>query len=156
MRSFWKRAGENMVASPFLTVTTLFTITLCVLIASFFLLLFENTGGIMGAELQGVRVLAYLDEDFRPDDFPQLEKEIQALEQIVSVVFVSRKKPCPDWLRNWKTAGWCCRNCRPIPFPIPLKLSLPLQRPVWIAWKRWWRPWNRCLPLGRWCMDSAG
>jgi len=91
MRSYVKRALKNMAGNLFLTATTLFTITLSVLIAGAFFLFFENTARIAGDWNQGVRVMAYLDSDFTPEDLAGVTKALKSINGVNEIRFISRE-----------------------------------------------------------------
>jgi len=85
-----RQTGKNFRHTWGTQVLTLLTVTLSVLIFSFFFLVYTNmisAGKRLGED---VRLIVYLDEEIVPQLRPEVEKKIRAFNEVEKIVFISR------------------------------------------------------------------
>ncbi len=124
MISYLKRALENMAGNLFLTVTTLFTITLSVLIAGSFFLFFENISRMTGDWNQGIRVMAYLGPAFTPEDLPQVTADLGKIHGVRDIRFISRESALERLQQDLKSSGVRLSDLQENPLPHTLEILL--------------------------------
>jgi len=90
MSHFIKKALTDIRLNRFLNLVTIFTISLSILVASVFLLFFENAGRVIEAWNQGGRVMIYLKDNFTMDMMPELKDRINGLGNIREIIFISK------------------------------------------------------------------
>ena len=86
MSHFIKKALTDIRLNRFLNLVTIFTISLSILVASVFLLFFENAGRVIEAWNQGGRVMIYLKDNFTMDMMPELKDRINGLGNIREII----------------------------------------------------------------------
>ena len=89
---FFIQAYRNFKQSWGTQLMTLLTVSLSVLIFTFFLLIYANimqAGDRIGDEL---RLTIYLDEEVIPEMQPQIEKKIRDFSEVEKIVFVTREE----------------------------------------------------------------
>jgi len=124
MRSYVKRALENMAANLFLTGTTLFTIALSVLIAGAFLLFFENAARITGDWKQGIQVMAYLDASFTPEDLAEVTADLRTIHGVEDICFISREASLEQLQGGLASSGVILSDLGENPLPHTLEILL--------------------------------
>ena len=124
MRSYVKRALENMAGNFFLTGTTLFTIALSVLIAGAFFLFFENAARITGDWNQGIRVMAYLDSEFTPKDLARVTTDLGSIHGVEDIWFISREASLEQLQRDLASSGVILSDLGENPLPHTLEILL--------------------------------
>ncbi|SMC37771.1 cell division protein FtsX [Desulfocicer vacuolatum DSM 3385] len=124
MRSYVKRALENMAANVFLTATTLFTIALSVLIAGAFFLFFENAARLAGDWNRGIRVMAYLDERFTPRDLAGVTRDLRSIEGVKDIRFVSKETALEQLQKDLESSGVTLSDLGENPLPHTLEILL--------------------------------
>ena len=124
MISYVKRALANMAANVFLTFTTFFTIALSVLIAGCFFLFFENFVRVAHDWNQGIRVMAYLDSTFTPDDLPRVVADMEAMQAVTKIHFVSRQTALEELQKDLESSGVVLSNLGENPLPHALEIVL--------------------------------
>ena len=124
MISYLKRAVENMAGNPFLTVTTLFTITLSVLIAGSLFLFFENISRMTGDWNQGVRVMAYLDPEFVLKDLSRVTADLKKMDGVRNIRFISREAALESLEQDLESSGVVLSDLRENPLPHALEILL--------------------------------
>jgi cell division transport system permease protein len=124
MISYVKRALENMAGNLFLTGTTLFTITLSVLIAGSFFLFFENTARMTGDWNQGIRVMAYLDADFTPEDLAEVTADLGTIHGVDDIRFISREASLERLQKDLQSSGVILSDPGKNPLPHALEILL--------------------------------
>ena len=85
-----KQTGRNLRQSWPTQLMTVMTISLSVLIFSFFLLIYINlinAGNLLGDEL---RLIIYLNEEVRPEVRPMYEKKIKDFGEVKKITFISK------------------------------------------------------------------
>lgn len=85
-----KQTGHNLRQNWPTQLMTVLTISLSVLIFSFFLLIYMNlinAGNRLGDEL---RLIVYLDEEVKPEVQPMYEKKIQDFGEVEKIAFISK------------------------------------------------------------------
>ena len=124
MISYLKRALANLAANVFLTFTTLFTIALSVLIAGCFFLFFENFSRVTHDWNQGIRVMAYLDSTFTPDDLPRVLADMENMQEVAEIRFVSRKTALEELQKDLESSGVVLSHLQENPLPHALEIVL--------------------------------
>ena len=124
MNSYLKRALANMVGNMFLTLTTLFTISLSVLVAGSFLLFFENLARVTGDWNRGIRIMAYLDPEFTPDDLPGVLADLETMQGMAGIRFVSRQEALRSLQKDLESSGVVLSSLRENPLPHTLEILL--------------------------------
>ncbi len=124
MISYLKRALANMAANVFLTFTTLFTIALSVLIAGCFFLFFENFVRVAHDWNQGIRVMAYLDSAFTPDDLPRVLADMENMQAVTEIRFISRQTALEELQKDLESSGVELSNLGENPLPHALEIVL--------------------------------
>jgi len=87
-----KQTGHNLRQNWPTQLMTVMTISLSVLIFSFFLLIYlniVNAGSRLGDEL---RLIVYLDEEVKPEVMPMYENKIREFGEVERIEFISRTK----------------------------------------------------------------
>ena len=124
MISYLKRALANMAANVFLTFTTLFTIALSVLMAGSFFLFSENFVRVAYNWNQGIRVMAYLDPAFTPDDLPRVLADMETMQAVTKIRFISRQMALEGLQKDLKSSGVVLSSLRENPLPHALEIVL--------------------------------
>ncbi len=85
-----RQTGRNIRQTWGTQVMTLLTVTLSVLIFSFFFLVYTNL--LKASERFGdeLRLVVYLDKEIEPQQQPQVEKKIRSFSEVEKVTFLSR------------------------------------------------------------------
>jgi len=86
----FKRAIEDIFKNRFQNLITIITISLSILIVSAFILFFINTNEFMNIWKEGIRVMAYLKPGVDPTEVAGLKRQIQGIDGVQSVQFVSK------------------------------------------------------------------
>ena len=89
---FFKRALDDIFKNRFLNLVTIITISLSILIASAFVLFFVNTSDIVNSWKKGLRIMAYLKPGLNNDGLTDLKQTIQSLDDVDTVIFVSKQE----------------------------------------------------------------
>ncbi|MBU0483882.1 MAG: permease-like cell division protein FtsX [Proteobacteria bacterium] len=87
---YFKQTGRNLQQSWGTQLMTLFTVSMSILIFTFFFLVYTNiikAGDRFGDEL---RLIVYLDDEVVPEMRPQIKKKITDYSPVEKIVFVSR------------------------------------------------------------------
>lgn len=87
---FSARAIANIRQNIFVNIVTVGTITLALLILSFFLLVFVNLEGLADDLSKRVQVTAYFDQEPSPQDLATIKGGIQSLPGTAQVAFISK------------------------------------------------------------------
>ncbi|HWP95366.1 MAG TPA: permease-like cell division protein FtsX [Syntrophomonadaceae bacterium] len=90
MKYFFKQAFRSMSRNRLLSLATVSTVTVCILILGMALLIILNTSGFMARLESDVEIVAYLNKDLTTSQISDLRYQIQALNGVQSVQFVSR------------------------------------------------------------------
>ncbi|WP_028584910.1 cell division protein FtsX [Desulfogranum mediterraneum] len=95
-----RHTGRNMANTWKSQLTTLFTVSLSILIFSFFYLAYFN-GLLIGQELgDDLRLIVYLDEDPSPPLEEEYRRKIEKFDQVESITFVSRQQAFASFSRQ--------------------------------------------------------
>ncbi len=89
---FAVRAAINIRQNVFVNVLTIGTITLALLIISFFLLLFINLKGLADTWSNKVQVTAYFDQELSSQDLAALKARIQAIPGTDKIEYISKSE----------------------------------------------------------------
>ena len=92
MNHFFRRAVSDILSNRFLNLITIVTIALSILVVSTFALFFENVNRVINSWNRGLKVVAYLDDDFVPSMLPALAARVQAMDDTREVRFVSKQE----------------------------------------------------------------
>lgn len=87
LKQTWRNIGQSWGTQ----VMTLFTVSLSVLIFSFFLLVYVNIQVAGDRFSDELRLTVYLDHEIVPEMQPQIRKKIMEFSEVENIVFVSRK-----------------------------------------------------------------
>jgi cell division transport system permease protein len=96
---YFKRALTDIRDHKFLNLVTVITIGLSVLIVSSFTLFIVNISGMMDSWHEGIKILVYLEKDTVSKQRSRLQADIQRLEAVQTVTFISKA----DGLATLKT-----------------------------------------------------
>ena len=113
-----------MAGNLFLTGTTLFTIALSVLIAGGFFLFFENAARMTGDWNRGIRVMAYLDAGFTPQDLAGVTADLETLPGVTDIRFISREESLEQLQRDLASSGVILSDLGKNPLPHTLEILL--------------------------------
>jgi len=88
IKQTWRNLGQSWGTQ----IMTLFTVSLSVLIFSFFLLIYVNILAAGDRFSDELRLVVYLDQEIVPEMQPQIRKKITDFSEVENIVFVSRKE----------------------------------------------------------------
>ncbi|MBU0479821.1 MAG: permease-like cell division protein FtsX [Proteobacteria bacterium] len=89
---FLKQTGRNLKQSWPTQLMTLLTVSLSVLIFTFFLLIYTNIIGSSDRLGDELRVVVYLDEEIIPEMQPMIKRKITDFSEVEKIVFISRQE----------------------------------------------------------------
>lgn len=89
---FWGRALANLRQNVFVSVVTVGTITLALLIASLFLLVYVNLEGLANGWSDKVQITAYFDKEPTPLAVAALKARVKAIDGTKSISFVTKQE----------------------------------------------------------------
>lgn len=90
LKYFSARAIANIRQNIFVSIVTIGTITLALLIISFFLLVFVNLEGLADNWSKRVQVTAYFEEELPPQELAVLKTSIQSIPGTAQVTYVTK------------------------------------------------------------------
>jgi cell division transport system permease protein len=90
LKYFSARAIANIRQNVFVSVVTIATITLALLIISFFLLVFVNLEGLADTWSKRVQVTVYFDQELPPQQFNALKAGIQSIPGTAQVTYITK------------------------------------------------------------------
>jgi len=88
LKQTWRNLGQSWGTQ----IMTLFTVSLSVLIFSFFLLIYVNILAAGNRFSDELRLVVYLDHEIVPEMQPQIRKKIMEFSEVENIVFVSREQ----------------------------------------------------------------
>jgi len=92
MFNYFKRTVSDILLNRFLNVVTIVTISLSILVVATFVLFFENASRVIDSWNQGLRIVAYLEKEFKPSMLPGLTDTIMAMDGSVEVRFIPKEE----------------------------------------------------------------
>ncbi|SRR6266540_505320 len=92
LKYFSARAVANIRQNVFVNIVTIVTITLALLLISFFLLAFVNLKGLADDWTRRVQITAYFEQELDPQELGALRARIQALPGTAEVVYVGKEE----------------------------------------------------------------
>ncbi len=114
---FFKRAIEDIMSNRFLHTVTIITIALSILIVSAFGLFFININDLMNSWKNGVRIMAYLDENVQKIQVPEMEKKMLGLYGVASTKFISKDDSLKQLKVQMKRQAAIFENLKGNPLP---------------------------------------
>ena len=123
----FKRAIEDIFKNRFQNLITIITISLSILIISAFILFFINTNEFMNIWKKGIRVMAYLKPGVTPSEVSGLKQQIQALDGVQSVQFVSKQDALSSLNAQMKHQASIFENLshNPLPDAFEIRMQTP-------------------------------
>ncbi len=121
---YFKQALNDMKENKFLNSLTIITITLSVLIVSAFTLFFVNAEKILSEWRDGVRIIAYLEENFQESGLSDLEDKIMSMYGVEKVVYVSKEKALELLKSQMKNQSFLFENLENNPLPASFEIYL--------------------------------
>lgn len=123
----FKRAIEDIFKNRFQNLITVITISLSILIVSAFILFFINTNEFMNIWKKGIRVMAYLKPEVDLSEIAELKQQIQALDGVQSVQFVSKEEALSRLNAQMKRQASILENLsyNPLPDAFEIRMQTP-------------------------------
>ena len=121
---FLARALINIRQNMFVNVVTIGTITLALLIISFFLLIFVNLEGVADNWSKRVQVTAYFDQELSPQELDALKGRVQALPGTAQITYVGKDEAVKRFRDRLKGQESLLDGITPDILPASLEISL--------------------------------
>ena len=131
MIQFFKRAIDDIFQNRFLNFVTIITISLAILIASAFILFFVNTSEIINSWQSGLRIMAYLKPDIHNADLTHLERNIQSLDGVHSLRFISKQEALERLKTQMKHQSSLFDNLSENPLPDSFEIRMTASTDSW-------------------------
>ena len=128
---FFKRALDDIFKNRFLNLVTIITISLSILIASAFILFFVNTSDIINSWKKGLRIMAYLKPGLNNDGLKDLKQTIQSLDDVDTVVFVSKQEALDRLKNQMKNQSSLFTNLTQNPLPDSIEIRMTATTESW-------------------------
>lgn len=126
-----KRAIQDIRYNRFLNLVTIITIALATLIVSAFALFFINTGDLMNAWKQGLRIMVYLETKTPATDIPDLRNRILKMYGVQEVLFISKKDALEDLKSQMRHQSSLLENLKENPLPDAFEVRLVSSSQNW-------------------------
>ncbi|MEA1968089.1 MAG: permease-like cell division protein FtsX [Thermodesulfobacteriota bacterium] len=121
---YFKRAVLDMLSNRFLNIITIVTIALSILVVSTFVLFFENANQMIDSWNKGIRIFAYLENDFNQSALLGLKNEILTLQPIKKIRFVSKQEALELLKKDMNTRKAFLDSLKGNPLPDALEIEL--------------------------------
>ncbi|UFS70865.1 permease-like cell division protein FtsX [Geomonas sp. RF6] len=121
---FFTRALANLKQNVFVSVVTVATITLALLIAALFLLVYVNLVGAATKWSDKVQIVAYFDQEPVPLAVAALKSRVKAIPGTGKVVFVSKEEAEQRFRKQLKGQEALLEGVTPDVLPASLEISL--------------------------------
>ena len=131
MMLFFKRAVADIFQNRFLNLVTIITISLAILIASAFILFFVNTSEIINSWKRGLRIMAYLKPGMHQADVTHVERNIQSLDGIHTVRFISKQAALEQLKAQMKHQSSLFENLAENPLPDSFEINMKASSASW-------------------------
>ena len=128
---FFKRALDDIFKNRFLNLVTIITISLSILIASAFILFFVNTSDIINSWKKGLRIMAYLKPGLNNDGLKDLKQTIQSLQDVDTVIFVSKQEALERLKNQMKNQPSLFANLTQNPLPDSIEIRMTATTESW-------------------------
>jgi cell division transport system permease protein len=128
---FFKRAVDDIFKNRFLNLVTIITISLSILIASAFILFFVNTSDIINSWKKGLRIMAYLKPGLNNDGLKDLKQTIQSLDDVDTVIFVSKQEALDRLKNQMKNQSSLFANLTQNPLPDSIEIRMTATTESW-------------------------
>jgi cell division transport system permease protein len=128
---FFKRALDDIFKNRFLNLVTIITISLSILIASAFILFFINTSDIINSWKKGLRIMAYLKPGLGNDGLKDLKQTIQSLQDVDTVIFVSKQEALKRLKNQMKNQPSLFANLTQNPLPDSIEIRMTATTESW-------------------------
>ena len=128
---FFKRALDDIFKNRFLNLVTIITISLSILIASAFILFFVNTSDIINSWKKGLRIMAYLKPGLSNDGLKDLKQTIQSLQDVDTVIFVSKQAALKRLKNQMKNQSSLFANLTQNPLPDSIEIRMTASTESW-------------------------
>ena len=128
---FFKRALDDIFKNRFLNLVTIITISLSILIASAFVLFFVNTSDIINSWEKGLRIMAYLKPGLNNDGLKDLKQTIQSLDDVDTVIFVSKQEALNRLKNQMKNQSSLFTNLTQNPLPDSIEIRMTATTESW-------------------------
>jgi cell division transport system permease protein len=127
----FKRAIEDIFKNRFQNLITIITISLSILIVSAFILFFINTQEFMNIWKEGIRVMAYLKPGVNPTEVTGLRQQIQGIDGVQSVHFVSKQDALSRLRAQMKRQASIFENLSQNPLPDAFEIRMQTSENNW-------------------------
>lgn len=124
MNYFFRRAVSDILSNQFLNLITIVTIALSILVVSTFALFFENVNRVINSWNRGLKVVAYLDDDFVPSMVPELTARVKAMDDTREVRFISREEALVSLKTEMGTESAFLETLEKNPLPHALEIRI--------------------------------
>jgi len=121
---FVKKALQDISDNRFLNAITVVTIGLSILIISSFSLFFINTNALLNSWKQGIRVLVYLKSDASDANRLDLRYQLQQLEDIQDLTFVSKETALDKLKNQMRNQSALLENLKKNPLPDAFEIRI--------------------------------
>jgi cell division transport system permease protein len=121
---FFVRAVINIRQNIFVNILTIGTITLALLIISYFLLLFVNLKGLADNWSNKVQVTAYFDQELAPQELATIKSRIQSLPGTDRVDYISKDEAMKHFRSRLKGQESLLEGVTPEVLPASLEIAL--------------------------------
>ncbi|UCF92565.1 MAG: ABC transporter permease [Desulfobacterales bacterium] len=128
---YLKRAIQDILQNRFLNFVTIITISLSILIVSSAILFFINAGQIIALWQKGIRIMAYLKPEMAATALPGLTQDIQALDGVDSVRFISRDEALAELKAQMKRQSFLFENLAENPLPDGFEIRMDPSAQTW-------------------------
>ncbi len=124
MMIYCKRAVKDILEHRFLSVVTIITIAISILIASAFTLFFINASTIVNSWKKGIRIMVYLKPNTPKIQVTQTERNIQELQGVRDVQFISKKEALIRLKDQMRRQSSLLDNLKENPLPDAFEIRL--------------------------------
>lgn len=124
LKYFSARAVANMRQNIFVNAVTVCTITLALLILSFFLLVYVNLEGVADHWSQRVQVTAYFEQELTPQELGTLKGRIQSLPGTAKLTYVTKDEAMKRFRERMKGQESLLDGVTPDVLPASIEISL--------------------------------
>ncbi len=114
---FVKRAFKDILENSFVSSITIVIIGLIILIISTFLLFLDNAAGAISDWKSGIRIMVYLQPGTNAIDFSKVKKNIQEINLVNKVRFISKEEALAILRKQLNRQGSLLDNLKENPLP---------------------------------------
>ncbi|CAN2039507.1 Cell division protein FtsX [Candidatus Magnetomoraceae bacterium gMMP-15] len=128
---FFKGAIRDFFNNSLLHTITIITIALSLLVICSFSLFFINISEIMNSWREGIRIMAYLEQDIKDSQISNIKEKILNFEGVRSVVYISEKDAMTILKNQMRRHSGLLENLKQNPLPSSYEIKLTPSNGDW-------------------------